>query len=390
VQRIAPLSPVASDWRPGTRPLRVGLLSADFKTHSVSYFIEPLLARHDRDRLALVCYSNGSFGDTITLRLRDHATEWVGTATWSDSQLARRIREDAIDILVDLSGHTGGNRLSMLALKPAPVQVTWLGYPTTTGLPTIDYRITDARVDPPGYAACASERPLRLPASYFCYRPRSEPRIGPLPADAGRPITFGSFNNMPKLGAATIRLWSRVLHALPDATLFVKTKALADASVRDALLASFATEGICAQRLRAIGWLPSGEEHLAAYNEVDIALDTFPYNGATTTCEALWMGVPVVSLAGSTHASRMGLSILTAVGLPELVASSEDGFVALAAALAQERDRLRALRQTLRERMRASPLMDEAGHAAAVADALEAAMREHLGLAPVEAGGARP
>lgn len=374
VPRLPPATPEPYDR---ARPLRVALLSPDFKNHSVSYFIEPFIARHDRARIQLTCYSNVRFEDAVSQRLRGYGVDWVNVFTLSDVELTRRIRDDRIDILIDLAGHTSGNRAGVLALKPAPVQMIYLGYPTITGLQTVDYRITDGAVDPPGAEAPDTERPLRLPGSYFCYRPGAEPPIADPPCAREGAVTFGSFNNLPKVSASTVRLWSRVLHALPESQLFVKTRALNDAAVRAKILDDFGIEGIPAERLRLSGWSATGTEHFAAYNSVDVALDCHPYNGATTTCEALWMGVPVVSLAGRTHASRMGLSILTAAGLAELAVADEEGFVARCAALAGDRERLRELRSGMRERLRASPLMDEAAHTRALEDALDAAMRAH-------------
>jgi predicted O-linked N-acetylglucosamine transferase (SPINDLY family) len=346
--------------------LRIGYVSPDFRAHSVSFFIEPLLAQHDRRRVEAVCYAVNARQDGVTARLRRLADGWVEAAALSHEALAERVRADRIDVLVDLAGHTGGNRLPAFALRPAPVQMTWLGYPTVTGLRAIDYRITDAAVDPPHEddAAADAERPLRLPASYFCYRPMTDaPAVAALPARSGDAPTFGSFNNLMKVSPRTLDLWAAVLQAVPRARLVLKNRALVDAVTRIRIAERFAARGVDPARLVMTGWEAESARHLDWYNRIDIALDTFPYNGATTTCEALWMGVPVASLAGATHASRMGASILGAAGLPDWVARDEAGLIALCTRWASDLDALAALRAGLRERLLASPLMDEAAFA---------------------------
>jgi len=344
------------------RRLRVGYVSPDFKNHSVAFFFEPLLAHHDRADFEVWCYYVDAVSDGVSERLRGLAAHWVDCARWTDDELVQRIREDRIDILVDLAGHTKGNRLLVFARKPAPVQVTYLGYPTSTGLPAIDYRITDWQVDPPGAEAYNAERPVRLPASYFCYRPPAlSPEVEQLPALQAGHITFGSFNDAVKLSERTLELWAQALKAVPDAMLMLKARSLADAAMRERVRQRFTQRGIAAGRLSLRGWESGTESHLALYNRVDIALDTYPYNGATTTCEALWMGVPVVTLRGATHASRMGASLLTAVGLSELVATSPERYVETCVELAANTARLATMRVMLRARMKASALMDEAG-----------------------------
>jgi predicted O-linked N-acetylglucosamine transferase (SPINDLY family) len=266
-----------------------------------------------------------------------------------------------VDILVDLGGHTGGFLL-VFARAPAPLQVAYLGYPCTSGLPVMDWRLTDERADPPESQPFSSERLLHLPGSYFCYRP---PGDSPDPVEApalraGR-VTFGSFNNPAKITRAAIANWAAVLRAVPDSRLLLKFGGLDQPAMRERLEARFAEGGIASERLEFRGVTKDRAAHLATFNEVDIALDSFPYNGATTTCEALWMGVPVVSLRGETHASRMGWSLLSAAGLPELAAAGRDEFVARAVDLASDVERLAGLRRELRGRFAASPLMDEAG-----------------------------
>ncbi len=332
------------------RPLRIGYVSGDFRRHSVAFFIEPILASHDRARHEVTCYFTHPSADATTQRLRSVAARWRDVFPLNDEAFAALVREDAIDILVDLTGHSGGSRLPALARKPAPVQATWLGYPTATGLPSIDFRITDAHVDEPGAPLGKSERPVRLAASYFCYGgPGEEVAAAPPPALAAGVIT------------RTMALWSKVLQAVPQSRLLVKSKPLFDPQVRADVAQRFAANGVPADRLVLNAQQEGLNEHLASYREVDIALDTFPYNGATTTCEALWMGVPVVSLRGATHASRMGDSILGAAGMGDCVTRSDEEFVAKCVALAGDLAALASLRSDLRQRLRASPLMDAAG-----------------------------
>jgi len=344
------------------RRLRVGYLSPDLRRHSVSYFIEPVLAHHDPRQVEVHCYFNWSLPDDVTSRLKTYAAGWVDCYWMSNEELAARIEADGIDLLVDLAGHTAGNRMLVVARKPAPVQLTYLGYPTTTGLDAVDYRLTDWQVDPRGSEAFSAERLLRLPHSYYCYRPlASAPEVVPLPMRQAGHMTFGSFNNIAKVSARTLQLWARLLQAVPGSRLMLKAKSLDDAAVQDSVRLRLADLGVHPDRLILRGWEKAVGGQLELYRHVDIALDTFPYNGGTTTCEALWMGVPVVTLRGRTHASRMGASLLTAATLPELVTDSEDQFVAVARQLADDPERLAALRRGLRARLRAAPLMDEAG-----------------------------
>jgi predicted O-linked N-acetylglucosamine transferase (SPINDLY family) len=319
-----------------------------------------VLEHYDRERFEVHCYATNGAVDEVSERLRARVDGWVQAERLTDEELAARVRADGIDILVDLAGHTSGNRLLAFARRAAPVQVTWLGYPTTTGLSAMDYRITDWEVDPAGYEAFNAERPLRLPGSYFCYRPYERaPQVAPLPALRSGTVTFGSFNNFAKVSPAVLALWAQVLQAVPGSRLLLKARSLADAQVRQALLERLGAQGIEGERIDLRGWEAEVGGQLALYGEVDIGLDTWPYNGATTTCEALWMGVPVVSLSGATHASRMGRSILKAAGLAHCVADTPEAYVRAAVALAGDLDALARLRAGLRERLRASPLTDE-------------------------------
>ena len=360
LRRPAPDRPREPDRR-----LRVGYVSPDLKTHSVAYFFEPVLAAHDHGAVEVFCYADVTEPDAVTARLRGLADQWRPIVGLDDEALAGQVRADGIDILVDLTGHTGRNRLLAFARKPAPVQVTWLGYPNTTGLTAIDWRITDAIADPEGADALHSERLARLPTGFLCYAaPADAPEPEPLPAVAGgadAPITFGSFNNLTKVTPEVVRLWSAVLARVPGSRLIVKSTPLADAATCRRYADLFAAEGVDPARFDLLARLPSVNGHLGLYQRIDIALDTFPYTGTTTTCEALWMGVPVVTLLGDRHAARVSASLLARIGLVEMIARDEAGFVAIAAGLAADRPRLAALRASLRERMRHSPLCDAPG-----------------------------
>jgi predicted O-linked N-acetylglucosamine transferase (SPINDLY family) len=355
------LSPNVDESWP--RRLRIGYVSADFNAHVVMYFFEPILAMHDRGRFEVFCYHTHPLKDVVTDRLRQQVEHFVDAEYLTREALADRIRSDRIDILVDLAGHSAHNSLPILAAKPAPVQVSYLGYPDTTGLPAVDYRISDRFADPPGDSdALSVERIVRMPASYFCYRPpHNTPALGPLPAARAGMITFGCFNNFHKISNAFLDSVARVLAAVPASRFMLKGRPLSIPHVADRVRARFELAGIPAERVVLRGWEAGVKEHLAIYNEIDIALDCFPYNGATTTCEALWMGVPVVTLTWDRHAGRAGASLLNAVGLGELVARDVDEYVALCAGLASDHGRLAALRAGMRDRMKRSPLMDEAG-----------------------------
>ena len=339
--------------------LRVGYVSPDFRRHAVASFFEPLLAHHDRNRFEIVCYFNHLGADEVTARLRGMAGEWRDSVRWSDEELAARIRDDGIDILIDLAGHTSWNRILTFARRPAPVQASWLGYPGTTGLSAMDYRITDWEADPEGSESLSSERPLRLPHSYFCFQPQAQAQEGgALPAAASGRVTFGSFNNAAKAGPETLDLWCEVLKAVPGSDLVLKHKAFGDPQVQQRIRTRFAERGVEAGRILMSGWMRDQGSHMMAYHGIDIALDTFPYNGATTTCEALWMGVPVVSLSGRTQPSRMGRSILAAAGFPEWGASSPAHFVQIARSLSESVEDLSAHRAGLRTRIKESALTD--------------------------------
>jgi predicted O-linked N-acetylglucosamine transferase (SPINDLY family) len=339
------------------RRLRVGYVSADFRHHSIGYFLLPLLEHHDREILEIFCYSCAPRADDLTARIKRSCDTWRDIRDLADPAVAQLIRSDGIDILVDLSGHTGGNRLRAFARKPAPIQVTYLGYANTTGMTAIDFRLTDALADPPGMTDELNvEKLWRLPACAWCYDPlEAAPDIHPRP---NGPITFGCFNAFAKINRKMVAIWAELLRRVAGSRLLLKSAGAGEASSRSRLTDQFAECGISGDRIEMRGKIEDSRGHLELYGRLDVALDTYPYHGTTTTCEALWMGVPVVSLAGRTHVSRVGVSLLHNVGLPELIAETPQQYVQIAADLATDLPRLAELRRTLRPRMRASVLMD--------------------------------
>jgi predicted O-linked N-acetylglucosamine transferase (SPINDLY family) len=358
--------------------LRVAFLSPDFRYHAVSFFFQPLLAHLDRSAVEMFCYAEVEDPDPVTAYLQSLGGTWRWSSTLDDAALAAQLRADGIDITIDLAGHMGGNRLRALAAKPAPVLATWLGYPATSGLAAIDWRITDARADPPGEEAFHTERLLRLPESFLCFAAyiTQVPDPAPPPMRSRGHITFGSFNNPQKLSPSTVRAWGRILAALPQARLLLKSLDFTGPDRRADLLNRLAAHGIPPERVELRPPQPAMPDHLGAYAEIDIALDPFPYNGTTTTCEAMWMGVPVVTLIGARHAGRVGFDLLSQLGLEELAAPDIDAYVETAIALAKDGARLERLRSTLRERMRASPLCDAPRFARDFADGLRIMWRD--------------
>ena len=358
------------------RTLRVGYVSPDFRMHSVAYFIEPVLEAHDRHAAEVFCYASGGMEDPVTERLRGHAEGWRSIHGMGDADAAELVRRDGIDILVDLAGHTMDSRLSMFALKPAPVQVSYLGYPNTTGMDAVDYRLTDAWADPEGSEAFHTERLIRLAGGFLCYRPPGDaPPVAPLAADAADAVTFASCNNLAKVTAEVIAAWAAILDRVPGARLLIKAKPLGDEGTRRRLLGRLARHGVAPDRAEMMGWVASGS-HLGVYGRIDIGLDTFPYNGTTTTCEASWMGVPVVTLAGDRHAGRVGVSLLSRIGLGEMIAASVDDYIEVAVALAGDRTRLRDLRGGMRGMIAASGLTDGKAFAAGLEAAWRTVWRE--------------
>jgi predicted O-linked N-acetylglucosamine transferase (SPINDLY family) len=387
----SPLRGLTPPARPGR--LRIGYVSPDLHRHVVASFLEPILATHDHERFEITCYANVARPDAVTRRLQRYADRWRWLVSLTDEEAVQLIREEGIDILVDLAGHTANNRLLVLARKPAPAQVTYLGHPATTGMRAIDYRLTDAWADPPGMTEhLHSERLVRLPGSALIFQAGESPEMtrwepgtqgtgggmedpssGDAPAWVSGEVTFGSFNKLAKLNAEVFALWSRILAALPRARLVVKVGATERGKER--LLLALDQAGIDRERVTCLGRSPTQLDYLGMYRGVDICLDPFPFNGVTTTCDALWMGVPVVSLAGRTSVSRQGVSILSQLGLTEWVAESPDAYVAIAVRLGDEVEELRKLRASLAERMR----VGHRQHAQAFTRNLEAAHRRIWG-----------
>ncbi len=367
---------------PGSR-LRIGYVSADFRQHAVAFFLEPVLAAHDPAAVETFCYVGNRDADTVTARLRAAAHHWRDISRMDDEAAAACIRADQIDVLVDLSGHTADHRLGVFARRPAPCQLTWLGYPATTGLTAMDFRVTDDACIPPGVdeRLHGTERLLRLPEVFCCYRPPADaPEVSPLPCLNGAPFTFISCNALAKLSSATIALWAEVLRTVPESRLHLHAPGGEDASAQTWFAQKFAAHGVAPSRVVLSGEPLPVRAHLARYHAADLALDSTPYAGTTTTCEALLMGVPVITLAGETHVSRVGVSLLRAVGLNNCVAQSTAEFVAIAVQLAQDRRTLATLRAGLRERLLSGPL----GQPTAFTRNWETALRTaHDEVAPV-------
>lgn len=334
------------------RPLRVGFVSPDFRTHSVSYFFEPLLRALDRNRVSAFCYGEIDKPDEMTACLKQLSDHWRDTSDLSDEELDEMITKDQIDVLIDLAGHTQGNRLPVFARRPAPVQATWLGYPNTTGVETIDYRLVDEITDPQN---SGTEALIRMPNGFLCYQPPDDAPV-PSPIRDDPKLAFGSFNNAAKLSDECIDLWSALLERAPDSTLLLKSTYLSDETTAERLRRRFAKRGVDVARLRLVGRTAAKADHLAMYAELDVCLDPIPYNGTTTTFEALWMGLPVVSLLGEYHRGRVGASILSRAGLSDMVATTAESYIETAISLANDRQRRAQLRSTMRENL--VPLCD--------------------------------
>jgi protein O-GlcNAc transferase len=340
-----------------SRKLKIGYVSPDFKRHPVACFIEPVLAAHNRNYFEVFCYSNVGQGDDITERIKISTDQWRDICSVSDENAAELIRRDRIDILIDLAGHTKNNRILLFARKPAPVQVTWIGYPPTTGLSSIDYKIVDNYTNPHGITErFYSEKLMRLPESFVSYLPdRESPKVGPLPAFTVGHITYGSFNNFRKVTPQVIEVWAKILISVQNSCLILKSKIFSDENSCRYAKDMFIQRGITENRI-ILQPPDSAPKHLASYNLVDIGLDTFPFNGLTTTCEAMWMGVPVITLAVTGYAARAGVSLLTNVGLAEFITKTSDEYISTAVNLAKDFKRLQSLRKHLRDMMMRSPL----------------------------------
>eukprot|EP00271_Cylindrocystis_brebissonii_P002015 TRINITY_DN1235_c5_g1_i1.p1 TRINITY_DN1235_c5_g1~~TRINITY_DN1235_c5_g1_i1.p1 ORF type:complete len:1248 (+),score=300.78 TRINITY_DN1235_c5_g1_i1:179-3922(+) len=364
-RRFTRLFPEQTAWDACTkdpdRPLTIGYISPDFFTHSVSYFVEAPLVHHDYANFSVSVYSAVVKSDGKTSRFRETVEKqggrWRDVYGLDEQKVAELVREDRVDILVELTGHTANNRLGVMACHPAPVQATWIGYPNTTGLPTIDYRFTDSLVDPPDSTQEHTEELVRLPGCFLCYTP--SPEAGPVPPSAACTngyVTFGSFNNLAKISPKVVSLWARILRALPTSRLVVKCKPFSCSWISNRFSATLEAEGIDPLRVDLLPLVLLNHDHMQAYALMDISLDTFPYAGTTTTCESLYMGVPCVTMAGRVHANNVGASLLSQLGLSELIARSEDEYTTIAVTLASDLGRLAMLRAGMRERMTSSGL----------------------------------
>lgn len=378
--RVFPLPPTAGYVPPPPgRRLRVGFFTPDFRAHSVAYFMEPLLRHLDRSRFELFLYHDHAGIDWMTERLQPLASTWRHTAGTPHDRVAALVREDKLDLLFDLAGHTGFNRLHVLGRRLAPVQACYMGYPDTSGLPAMDFRLTDALADPEGDSdAFNTEQLLRFSPSAWCYSPSPKapaPAPAPCLAAPDAPIHFGCFNNFTKITDPLLAAWGRLLATVSNSRILIKNHGLDTPELQAQVRARCAALGLDPDRVDLLGRTEHMEDHLATYARVDIALDSFPYHGTTTTCEALWMGVPVVTLAGDRHASRVGCSLLTNVGHPEWITHDWDSYIATAATLAADRARLGELRGSLRPALAASVLCDARGQAARFGEAIAEMVR---------------
>ncbi len=354
--QVRPLPPPEAPRKPGR--LRIGYVSNDFAAHSVATFLAPVLARHDRARVEVFCYASVARPDDVTRRLQGCAEHWRDVLPLTDGQAARQVREDDIDLLIDLGGYTAHSRLGIFLHRPARRAATWLGYPASTGLSAMDCRIGDTSADIEGAEAWHSEALLRLPHTFFTYPGLVKaPDIAELPALRRGHVTFGVPTNLCKVRPATVRRWAEVLARVPGSRLSLLAPGADAPQARAWISAAVADAGTDPSRIDFHAHM-AFDDYLRAHAQWDVVLDTWPFNGHTTTCHALWMGTPVVTLAGTMHAGRMGASILHALALDELAPDTPGQFVDAAARLAQDPDRLRSLRATLRDRMRASPMMD--------------------------------
>lgn len=369
------IAPHDNDRNPDRR-LRIGYLSPDFRNHPVGRFLLPLLKHHERNAFEIFAYSLSPGVDPITHQLRACTHHWRQMQRYSDPAAAELIRRDGIDILVDLAMHTAGNALRVLARKPAPIQFTHLAYASTTGLEAVDYRFSDPYLDPPGEPnSFYTERTIRLPTTWWCYEPSpAAAEIAPRQTSPADPITFGCLNSFCKMSRTALQTWAKILQATPNSQLLLHAS---PGTHRQRCLDQFEQEEIDPRRIRFVGYLPI-DKYFELHNQIDIALDPFPYGGGTTTCDALWMGLPVITLAGKTAVARMGCSVLSNVGLPQFIASSTEDYVSLAVKLAANPELRRELRQTLRQRMKDSPLMDAPRLAREIETAYRTAWKEWI------------
>ncbi len=361
------IAPHTNDPSPD-RQLRIGYFSPDMRDHVMGQVMFPLFAHHDRTSFHLVSYSDVLNPDSVTNRLRQSSDTWRNIAGYSDSQVAQLIRDDGIDLLIDLAMHMANNRLLLFARKPAPVQITHLAYPGTTGLSTIDYRLSDPYLDPSGtFDAFYSEQTIRLPHMFWCYDLsavglQDGPDVSPLPAQSNGHITFGCLNNFCKVNEGTIDLWASVLNAVPGSKMVLL---IPPGQCRDRVLDRFAGNSISRQRIEFIDRRPR-REYLQTYHRIDLSLDTLPYNGHTTSLDSVWMGVPVVTLVGNTVVGRAGWSQLSNLGMTELAARTPEQFIRIILNLTNDLPKLAQLRQSLRTKMQQSPLTDASGYVRAI------------------------
>ncbi|MBF0098076.1 MAG: tetratricopeptide repeat protein [Magnetococcales bacterium] len=360
VRQVTPLPRRAVVRR---RKCHIGYLSPDLRTHPVGLFIEPVLRHHDGDRFHVTCYALPHAADATTERLQGYVPRWRSLEGWKRERIVQQIEEDRIDVLIDLAGYTAGGRMDVMACRAAPVQVLFLGYPFSSGLGAIDYILADRQVIPDAESHLYSERVLRLQGSFLCYQRHGAPEVAPLPALRNGYITFGSFNNLPKLSSSCVSLWAGVLRAVPDARLLLKASSLGDAGTCALVWQRFAAEGIAVERI-LLRPASSAERYLVEYGDMDIALDPIPFNGGTTSCDTLWMGVPLVTLAGRGFMGRMGCSVLHTLGMSQWIATTVEEYVQIAVRLAADRVALAGIRAGLRERMSDSLLCAPAQYTA--------------------------
>jgi protein O-GlcNAc transferase len=368
---------VRAAWR-GEGRLKVGLVSADLRRHSVAYFVEPVLEHLDRERFEVVVFQTVEKSDEVTARLRGHGRAWRECGAMSDGELGAAIAAEKLDVVVELSGLTHGQRLGALVGRPAGVCATWLGYPNTTGCPFVDFRVVDELTDPAGMGMerLNTERLVRMEGPFVCYRPpagEEVPGVEERGTEGG--VVFGCFGAAAKYNEGLLYAWARILAAVPGSRLVIKARGLREEAARASLRARLAVYGAKGDRVEVMGPVEETRGHLAAYGGVDIALDTYPYNGTTTTCEAMLMGVPTVTRVGDRHAARVGLSLNSAVGLADLCAGEEGSYVQVAVELARDRRRLAELRRGMRGRLLGSALGDGAGFARRFGAALEGMAR---------------
>jgi protein O-GlcNAc transferase len=359
------------------RRLRIGMVSGDFKQHAVGHFLTGVLSEINTEHVELFAYSTSSMEDDLTVKIKTCVYKFQKVVGISDEQLSKDIMEDGIDILIDLSGHTGRNRLPLFAWKPAPIQVTWLGYGGTTGIEAMDYVLCDSLVLPPSDEAHFIEKPWRLPDIWVCFSPpKFDIEVGTLPALANSHITFGSFNNLTKISDKAVECWARILKAVPDSRLLLKNNQLNDTSIQEATRTRFEAHGINPLRIILKSHVIDKKEHFLTYQEMDISLDTFPYSGGTTTIEAIWMGTPVVTLKGDRFISHLGESILHNVELADWIADTTDDYVEKAVASASDLEKLSYLRESLRDQLIISPVCDATRFAGNLEDAFRGMWKE--------------